>query len=230
MKNSYTQEYTNLNNNIKENREKISLLNSELEQVKLLESKARIDLINEESELRKLKYQQNRFITRRGKLIAVPITILTIIVEALLISGIYNIMVLPEEIVSKILVGLLSVSLGGCTCIATILGSNTLTRKIQNELHKDIEKNSPEYKKIVEKIKSENLRLEPKRIECDSLTDKVYKIRKTISQTQQSIDFDLQKLDKITNEIVNMVISEEEQDEEITKPYTRVKSKTNESK
>lgn len=230
MKNSYTQEYTNLNNNIKENREKISLLNSELEQVKLLESKARIDLINEESELRKLKYQQNRFITRKDKLIAAPITILTIIVEALLISGIYNIMMLPEEIVSKIIVGLLSVSLGGCTCIATILGSNTLTRKIQNEIHKDIEKNSPEYKKIVEKIKSENLRLEPKRIECESLTDKVYKIRKTISQTQQSIDFDLQKLDKIANEIVNMVILEEEQDEEITKPYTRVKSKTNESK
>jgi len=227
MKSSYIQAYTNLNNKINENREKINLLKDELEEVKALESKAEIDLMNEEFKLINLEHQKNILIMKKDILISVPITILTIIVEVFLISSCYNIVVLPEEIVSKILVGILTASIGGCTCIATVLCFNALTRKLQGRLHEHIEKNDSEYQKIVEKIENENLRLEPKRSESKRLSDKVYEIKRTLSQTQESINIDLKKLENIKNEIVNLFVSEEESNNKIIKPNIRVRSKLN---
>ena len=227
MKSSYTQEYTKLNNKIKENREKIISLKAELEETKEMESKSRIDLINEEWDLRNLKYQQNKIVTKKDKLISAPIAILTIIIETILASVIYSIIGLPEQMFFKVLVGFLSVSVGGCALIATILCSNALIRKLQSKLHEYIEQNNTEYKKIVEKIKDENLKLEPRRVENERLRNKIYEIKKMLSQTEETINVDLEKMENIKNEIVNMFVSDEEQNQEITKPYTRIRSKTN---
>lgn len=225
--NSYKQEYANLNNSIDEKLEKIKLLNEELEKVTELESQARIGLYNEEYELSLLKHKKNKAISKKDKLISIPMKILLILIEVFLLSSISNIIMLPEEALFKILVGCVTLPIGACTCIAAILGSNELTRKLQSKLHEHMAKNSSEYKEISEEIKNVNISLEPKKIESERLKAKVSEIKSMISQTKESINFDLEKLENLKNEIINMVISEKEPNQENIKPNIRVRSKLN---
>ena len=152
--NSYKKTYNILKESISESREKIDSANNELILLRKELWKIANEISDKKRELNNLNYKRNQIVSRKDKLISIPMTLLTILVEVALVYAGYNIVMIPQEILSKIIVGLLTFSLGGCTCLGIALVSKNIIAEMENRLQKKIAQNSSKCQKVSEEIEN----------------------------------------------------------------------------
>lgn len=224
--NTYEKTYTILKDNINESRETIEYVTKELTLTREKLGEIETKISNKKYNLNILRSDRHQILSRNDKLISVPITLLTIIVEIALIYAGYNIAMIPQNILSKIIAGLLVFSLDGATCIAVAIAANMLTSKIEKILHKKIQKNNTEYRELSNEITKEKDNLQVLKQEENNLKNKIDALSSKISQEKQLIGQSAKDLQQLKNEMIELVFEEQQENIESLKAYARVKKNT----
>ena len=225
--NKYTQTYYMLNKNINESKEKIEKLNSE--QIKAKEEK---EIINEKIHKEKnkiyfLNCEKNQIITRKAIWITLPMTLLTLLMEIVLLNVGYNIIMHPLEGFWKAMAILGTLSIGGSLVIGTVLSMSLLTEKLKNKLHKKTLKTNDECKKLSKEIAKEYETLNILEEDYSKKVNEINIITEKILYEKELIRNYSQNLQNLKKEMIDIVLDTEEETLESSKVYTRVKKQNN---
>lgn len=225
--NNYAQTYNVLKDSINESRKKIDSASNGLKLLRdeLWEIMNKIS--DKKGELNHLNYKRNKISSSKDKLISIPMTLLTILVEAGLVYAGYNIVMIPQEIIPKIIVGLLTFSFGSCTCLGIALGSKSIITAMEKRLHKKTTKNSVEYQQISKKIEKEQNNLEKLKKDQKEIKNKIKILSSQLDEERKMIKIDAQRLQRLQNEMIELVLEEEQDNLEASKAYARVRTKHN---
>ena len=225
--NDYTQKYKTLNDSINESKKKIEATRNDLVILKQDLYNTAIEISSTNRTINNLISEGNQIVSKKDKLISIPMTLLTIMVEVALVYAGYNIAISPEDILSKIIVSTLTISLGGCTALGIAMYARHLISELEKKQHNRIAKKSPKCQKLSKEIEKE-------RQQMDALVEKHQEIKKEIEDSLNDISverdlikIDAQKLHRLENEMIEFVLDEDQAVLESSKAYRRVRAKHN---
>ena len=223
--NNYKEKYEILTKDIEDRKEVLKGLKESLREANSKNFDKYNELRIENLELDELEKNRHKIATSKDKYIEWPIIALELIIICIMGYIGVNIAIIPSNILLKILVGLLTLSLGGSLSLGIVIMASIIVKKLKRKVHKKIVKTNSEYKKLSKDIYKKKIIIKQKAEEKAVIDSNIRSIADRIREEESAIRIDAQELEQLRKEIIRTVLDTDSIVEEVSRPYTRLKTK-----
>jgi len=221
--NNYKKTYGVLNEQINTRKNNVNILKNEMDIERRNLWKKTNEIKEKKNEIRILNYQANKVVSSNDLLVRIPMTLLTAIIIVAVLYLCYNIVLLPKQLLTRIIVPIITFFVGIPSCAVIIGIANAVIDKIEKKLHKKNAKSNPKFKELLNKINEEKQNLEALKQEEKDIIDKINILASNLAQEKELIASAAQELATLKKEMLDIVLDEEQETLETLKAYTRVK-------
>lgn len=223
--NIFKEKYNLLTNKIEKSKNKLQGLNGIIAEKKSEYNEKEICILSEKIELDDLNKKRNKILSSKDKYVNIPMYILFVLVGLAIGYFGYNIItsIIASQLnlLPKILLGLLTVSIGGSLFIAGVACASFIAGIILKKIQGKIIKTNSEYKKLSETISNKDKKIKQIEKEKDLIKSQIDMILEKIQDESSKIRINTQGLEKLKKEMINFVLKENIPQLEETKPYKR---------
>ena len=103
--------------------------------------------------------------------------------------------------------------------------ASIIVKKLKRKVHKKIVKTNSEYKKLSKDIYKKKIIIKQKAEEKVVIDSNIRSIADRIREEESAIRIDAQELEQLRKEIIRTVLDTDSIVEEVSRPYTRLKTK-----